>query len=346
MSTADEEVATASPQSLAGDEGDDADTAVPTSSTPFTTAAALQLVNRRIRSLEVLRKFHKHLCWMQTVQMTRQDVQASFASEVGRHSFTADCVYLGLGAGRVLDAAPHGVALLNACRQLMREFSYHRSSSPLQIAQLLTARFTPYQFLPEGQPLHVDDSRSVALHKHHGTGSVVYKYLQCPALPFSPDHLETMEATCDVLERLYDALRGLLESARDFGSSERDKVRACACLNACVIVSRRIYQRCAFYSACVCAPSRRLPVSRSKHAFAVSTCVFACVSSLRACACSRARVRDGVAACVRCVRCVRCMRCMRALHALHALHACVRTLRCVRACGAVRCSSARSTRSC
>ena len=223
MSTAEDELAAASPLPVGGDE-DETDAAAPTSSTPFTAAAALQLVNRRISSLELLRQFHKHLCWMQTVQMTRHDVEASFPNEALRHAFTADCVYLGLGAGRVVDAAPHGVALLNACRQLMREFSYHKSSTPLQIAQLLTARVTPYQFLPDGQT-HVDDSRSLALHKHRGTGTVVYKYLQCPALPFSPDHLATLEATCDVLERLYDALRDLLESARDFGSSERDKVR-------------------------------------------------------------------------------------------------------------------------
>eukprot|EP00750_Incisomonas_marina_P008024 INCI15164.1.p1 GENE.INCI15164.1~~INCI15164.1.p1 ORF type:complete len:259 (-),score=56.63 INCI15164.1:334-1110(-) len=197
--------------------------AMAASATPFTTAAAMQLIVRRIASLEAIQQFHRHHCWMQTVQMTRKDILSSFSNDAARAAFTADCLYLGLGAGKVVQTAPRGVALLNACRQLVREFAFHKSSSPIQAAKLLGARTCPYQFLPEGETHH-EDSRSIALHKHHGTGDIVYKYLSCPDLAFDPDHLLTLQSTCSTLLQMYRALQRLVSSTRDFGINERDKL--------------------------------------------------------------------------------------------------------------------------
>jgi len=201
----------------------DADAPPTQSSTPFTTAAALHLVDKRIHSLQVLERFHKHLCWFQSVQMTQKDVDGSFPNDASRRAFVTDCVYLGLGIGKIMRKGPTGIDLLNACRQLVREFAFHRSSSPIRAALLLAARSVPYQYLPERETRQYD-ARSIALHKHKGTGDVVYKFLECPQLPFCPDHLLAIRSTCQSLLQMYGEIRTVVVTKTEFGITERDKV--------------------------------------------------------------------------------------------------------------------------
>lgn len=159
------------------------------------------LVQKRTTNFEYLKKIHDGgNYWLNVMLLIPQDVR-HFVSKLPKQRIV-HFYYLGLSVHSILDSKTSGKSVVKSFSQLMEEFEYFCSGTPMQSVKNLMAKNSPSLF---PQTMQIEDDEYLmrpTVFKFHNV--VVFEELKTPHLSFELDYVEVIAALSDGLCKLYE----------------------------------------------------------------------------------------------------------------------------------------------